>query len=126
MEEFDKPKLVYKEISKEISFALSLSQEFLSNSAYSISGPSIDTLKYLLDVLNSKLTNWICRTFFTSLENNAVRMLAVSVNTIPIIRPKQRITIERILNLERSKIDVAIYNMYGLSKIEQEYIDGFS
>ena len=58
LEDFQKPKLVYNDIAQHLSFALSINGEFLNNTAYFISAEDIELLKYLQQILNSKLMDW--------------------------------------------------------------------
>jgi len=63
---------------------MSLKGEILNNTAYFMTINDIDTLEYLIKVLNSSLIDWYYRTLSVQLGEKAVRMFSLYVLKLPI------------------------------------------
>ena len=72
---------------------------------------------FLLKNLNSKLIDWYSRTLSVQLGEKAVRMFSIYVLNIPI--SKNII----VLSNDESEINRKIYELYGLSDKEINYIE---
>lgn len=112
-----KPKIIYNDIAQRLSFALSLNGEFVNNTVYFFSSSNIETLKYLLLVLNSKLIDWYYRTLSVQLGMNAVRMFSIYVLQLPIPLPDNDT-----LSFEEDS-DESIFNLYHLTEDEKNFFD---
>ena len=125
-EDFNKQKIVYKEITQELSFCMADKETMISNTAYMMTSNNIKELKWLLANLNSKLFNWYYRTISIQL-GTAIRMLYMYVTQISIIpfdNYDNHFWLNSLLeNKEYKKIDNEIYRLYGLSTEEIEYIE---
>ncbi|MCC7301113.1 MAG: Eco57I restriction-modification methylase domain-containing protein [Bacteroidia bacterium] len=79
--EFDKPKIVWIEISDRANYAYDEEGMFLTNSAYFISGKS---LKYILGVLNSKVADYYFFQITATIAGGRKRYTKQYVEQIPI------------------------------------------
>lgn len=126
LDEFNKQKIVYKEISQELSFSLASEDMIILNTAYMITSKKRDELKWLLMFLNSKIINWYYHKVSTQL-GSATRMLYMNVVRIPIIRFEDNIALFDEMNgyindKNSDAIDDMIFELYGLSKGEIKYV----
>ena len=83
IEDFEKPKIVYQEICLNASYSFDDKNSFLTNNAYMMISPNYN-LKLLLGLLNSKLYWWFFTKNNVSLGDSGVRMLAMSIEVLPI------------------------------------------
>ncbi|MDD3200547.1 MAG: TaqI-like C-terminal specificity domain-containing protein [Bacteroidales bacterium] len=83
MEEFDKPKIVYQELSQGSSFALDEEGEyFVSNTGYLITGNDIE---YIIHMLNSRVIEYCFRLFYSiSLGDSGLRWLSQYIMNLPL------------------------------------------
>jgi len=106
-EEFEKPKLFYADICRQLNFCYSEEYVICSNSAYFISSNQRDTILYLEKYLNHRLINWYYRTISVQLGNEAMRMFSIYVLNIPI----------------PVELYMDVYMSYQLSEEEVQYIE---
>lgn len=143
--EFEREKIVYKDISQELSFALSTPGEFCNNTVYFIeSNPDI---KYLLTILNSKVINWYFGTISAQLGGQTMRMFSIYMNQLPIPKiteidktplincankilslteEKCNLNGKQKLNLQQdyeAEVNRLVYQLYGLSQEEVAFIE---
>ncbi|MCK5719196.1 MAG: Eco57I restriction-modification methylase domain-containing protein, partial [Thiomargarita sp.] len=79
---FEKPKIIYRDIAQILTFTLDHDCFYTNNTNYFIIGDF--DLKYLLASLNSKLFDFYYRLISTQLGNNAVRLFSQFVEQIPV------------------------------------------
>ena len=110
IEDFEKPKIVYQEICLNASYSFDDKNSFLTNNAYMMISPNYN-LKLLLGLLNSKLYWWFFTKNNVSLGDSGVRMLAMSIEVLPIPEVDKKTEdkvvslVERIIEKKRSKVD---------------------
>ncbi|WP_428655995.1 Eco57I restriction-modification methylase domain-containing protein [Runella sp.] len=85
--EFEKPKIIYPNIVKDISFSYDDKGFYLNDKCFIMTG---EKLKYLLGVLNSKLFRFAFEENFPELQGNAREVKSFVMNEIPIKFPSQR------------------------------------
>jgi hypothetical protein len=108
-EDFSKQKIVYPDITENLSFCLINEDIYCSNTAYFISSDT-ENLEYLLKYLNSDLINWYYKTLSVQLGEAAVRMFTIYVLNIPIPRNGVK----------------DIYKSYNLTEEEVEFIISYN
>jgi len=142
---FEKPKIIYPDISDENSFYWDDQGYFLNNTAYMISG---NIKKSWIGLLNSKLMNWYYRKIASGLGKEGIRYFRQFIKELPIIDNTDVLLpdVERLLNLNKDlqrftknsekwnsikfeieqmekKIDEKIYKIYDLTKEEIDIIN---
>jgi hypothetical protein len=135
---FEKPKLIYKDIAQELSFTFDDTGYYLLNTAYFL---NVDNYNYyLLGVLNSKLIDWYYRNISVQLGQKGIRHFNIYIEQIPIKEPtsKEKTAIENLvkqiltqkktdnnidtLDLE-TKINKIVYEMYEISNDDIKLIN---
>lgn len=81
IEEFEKPKIIWIEISDQANFAYDTKGNFLTNSAYFISG---ENLKYLIAVLNSSVFDYYFFQITAKIAGGRKRYTKQYVEQVPI------------------------------------------
>ena len=143
LDEFEKEKILYQEMSYESSFSWDNNKMFVNQSCYIISNAN----KYILSLLNSKLINDYFRLISQTLGTGAFRWIKQYVEQIPI--PKISSTeqkpfielVDRILAITKDKdylenpkmqakvkeyeyqIDQMVYKLYGLTQEEIKIVE---
>ena len=112
MDDFNRQYLAWSDISTEPQFALVNEGSFINNTAYMISGDSLD---YLLHILNSKLIAWYFPKIASDLGSEGVRYFKQFVEILPV--PKYTG-----VNLEQGN-DLLIYERYGLREEEIKFVE---
>lgn len=146
LDEFEKEKILYQEMSYESSFSWDNNKMFVNQSCYIISNAN----KYILSLLNSKLINDYFRLISQTLGTGAFRWIKQYVEQIPI--PKISSTeqkpfielVDRILTITKDKgylentkmqakakeyeyqIDQMVYKLYNLTPEEIEIAESFN
>ncbi len=136
--EFEKPKIIYKDIAQKLTFTLDKSNYYINNSNYMMVG-NFD-LSYLTATLNSSLFNFYYQLISTILGQSAVRLFTQFVEQIPvkkignleekefknlvtkIMKIKAENSSANISDIER-KIDQLIYQLYDLTEEEINIIE---
>lgn len=127
LEEFDKPKVIYPNMTKYLPFTFDESDGFLCNDkAFILTGEHI---KYLCGILNSSLFKFAFKERFPELLGDTREVRKVFFEKIPIKRPaspwKEKIEglVEKILVAKRSgiataelekELDEVVWGMYGV------------
>ena len=101
-----------------MSFAMSESDIFLTNTGYFLLGAK-DELNYIIKILNSKLIEWYYRTISVQLGTKAVRMFSQYVENIPIPQVHDS-ELKKITAAD--KINNIVASLYDLTKEEREFI----
>jgi len=139
LEEFNKQKIVYQELTQGSQFAYDANGEYyINNTAYLITGKE---LKYLLAFLNSTLINFVYSRFYsTRIGGKGVRWLYQNMIMLPIIKREklQKRTVKQINSLidrvltnenrtkkqmlDTEKLDILIYKIYKLTDEEMKFV----
>ena len=137
LEEFEKEKIVYQELTQGSSFAFDKKgNTYISNTAYLITGKS---LKYLLALLNSRAIEYYFGNFISiSLGEKGIRWLNQYMQNLfipQILELKQKPFIKLVDKIikkkekgedttaEENQIDIMVYKLYNLSYDEVKIID---
>ena len=83
--EFEKPKIMYAEISTRGQFILESKSSYSGNTTYILGTDSL----YLLGILNSKLTTYILSNISSEIRGGFYRWIRQYVQQLPIIQPNQ-------------------------------------
>ncbi|MDR1022736.1 MAG: class I SAM-dependent DNA methyltransferase [Prevotellaceae bacterium] len=124
IEDFSKQKIVWLTITDSPKFAMDSSKSICLNSVFFMTGS--DYLYIILASLNSKLIEWYFDGICVSTGEGTNKWEKFVVERIPIPKPDKQIEqqIEKLLLLKKHKeIDKLIYNMYGLSEKEINFIE---
>ena len=113
-----KQKIIYPDIAQSMSFAMSESDMYLTNTGYFLLGAK-DNLNFVLKVLNSKLIEWYYRTISVQLGTKAVRMFSQYVEKIPI--PQVQNSELKTITTD-DKINNIVFSLYGLTIEQKEFI----
>ena len=146
--EFEKEKIVWQEMSHKPSFAYDDKKFYTNQTAYIMTGKN---LKFILGLLNSKISKWYMQSLAYSLSEGAQRWIKQYVEQIPIppiTKENQPIAdqiiqkVDQILTLTQSQdyntnqekqkyvkrleheIDQLVYKLYGLTEEEIKIIEG--
>jgi hypothetical protein len=136
--EFESEKIIWIEISDRANFSYDDRGFYLTNSAYFISGKN---LKYLLAILNSKLSDFYFFQISSHIAGNRKRYTKQYVEQIPVPKieeDKQVAFIQLVNKILASKksdpsadtsaleaeIDRLVYELYGLTEEEIRIVEG--
>lgn len=139
MEDFFRPKIVWTAVNGIYSFTYLNNNEFFNNSIFMITTERHD-LKYLLALMNSTLVQKKAMEFFTGLSAYGKYTYGSKDNMgnipIPIISEEESAPFVDLVNaslekkresidssVEENGIDQLVYNLYGLTQEEIEYIE---
>ena len=103
LEDFNKPKLFYADISRHLNFCFCRDVMFCNNTTYFIVAENNLILEHLYRYLNHHLIDWYYKTLSVQLGTNAVRMFSIYVLEIP-IPPIGENDIYKVYNLNNSEI----------------------
>jgi Eco57I restriction endonuclease. len=145
--EFEKEKIVWQEMSLEPSFAYDDKKLYTNQTAYIMTGKN---LKFILGLLNSKISKWYMQNLAYSLSEGAQRWIKQYVEQIPlppITKETQPLAdqivqkVQEILTLTQSpdfetsqekqekakelerEIDQLVYKLYGLTEEEIRVVE---
>jgi hypothetical protein len=135
--EFENEKIVWIEISDKANFSYDNKGYYLTNSAYFISGKN---LKYLLAVLNSKVSDFYFFQISSHIAGNRKRYTKQYVEQIPVpiikedmqepfIKLVNKILDEKNINptadisIIENEIDMLVYKLYGLTDTEIRIVE---
>ena len=138
-----KPKIVYMEIQTDNPkegypfpcYSFDSNKSVVMNTGYIMTSESFD-VRYILGVLNSKLGKFITKMYVSQLQQRQYRMLAQFVIKFPIVKScdddveliskmvQNRLNTND-LSIE-SEINHKVYELYGLSDSEIDFIENFS
>lgn len=135
LEEFEKPKIVWLEISDKANYSYDDKGMYLTNSAYFLTGKNI---KYILAILNSKLTDYYFFQITAKIAGGRKRYTKqyveqVRIPEIPVEQQKPFVKlVDKILESKQkgldtaaleNEIDIMVYKLYNLTYEEVEIID---
>ncbi|MEI7891364.1 MAG: TaqI-like C-terminal specificity domain-containing protein, partial [bacterium] len=138
-EEFDKPKIIWGELSDSPKFAFDENGFIAEATLFAMIG---DNLKFLLGILNSRLALWYFEQITTSSGMGTNRWKKYKIEQFPIrkiddsnkhIMKEIEIVVERILTENKSDInkqllndvDQLIYKLYELTSEEIEIVENY-
>ena len=130
-EEFNRPKILWPDVSREVRFALDTSKHYPSISCLTMPrGP-----RWLLPVLNSRLAEFLICQIANTVPGTLLRANVNCVARLPIVVPEAALaerlgdladqvmagemSQEQIGNVER-EIDAIVFHVYGLSTAERK------
>jgi type II restriction/modification system DNA methylase subunit YeeA len=137
LDDFEKPKIVWGEISDQPKFAFDDSNYYVEATAFLMTG---EKLKYLLAILNSKLSEWYFNQISTTTGMGTNRWKKYKIEMLPIKEPTEteELLLEKIVNqiltakksdpkadttaLE-TEIDQLVYQLYELTAEEVKIIE---
>ena len=130
LDDFEKPKIIYPNITKYLPFTLDLNENFVNDKCFILTG---EKLYYLVAFLNSRLFRFCFMEAFPELQGNSKEVKKFVLETIPVKRIEDesefKTIVSKILaiknedsnadtsNLE-SQIDQIVYQLYGLTEEE--------
>jgi type II restriction/modification system DNA methylase subunit YeeA len=137
LDDFEKPKIVWGEISDQPKFAFDDSNYYVEATAFLMTG---EKLKYLLAILNSKLSEWYFNQISTTTGMGTNRWKKYKIEMLPIKEPTEteELLLEKIVNqiltAKRSdpkadttaletEIDQLVYQLYELTAEEIKIIE---
>ena len=136
-QDFHKPKIVWGEISDQPKFAFDDSKYYAEATTFLMTG---EKLKYLLAILNSKLSEWYFNQISTTTGMGTNRWKKYKIEMLPIKEPTEteELLLEKIVNqiltakksdpkadttaLEQ-EIDQLVYQLYGLTEEEIQIVE---
>ncbi len=137
IEDFNKPKIVYVELSKNLQFLYDEEKYVTDKTCFIITGK--EDLRYLSAFLNSKLFRFCFKDNFSEIMGETRVLSKVFFEQIPIKQLEETAQapfielVEQILHLKSTggdtvaleeKIDVLVYDLYDLSREEREIVKG--
>jgi len=138
-EDFDKPKVIYPNMTKFLPFAYDESDGYMCNDkAFILTGKHV---KYLVGVLNSKLWKFAFKDRFPELLGDAKEVRKVFFEKVPVMLPKGdyeksvSALVDDIIALKKTnsstdaaiaELNAVVYRMYGLNEEEVRMVEGSS
>ena len=138
LEDFEKPKIIWGEISDKPKFAYDDSNFYAEATTFLMTG---EKLKYLLAILNSKVSEWYFNQISTTTGMGTNRWKKYKIELLPIKVPLVDIEttiinlVDQIIELKKqsvntdtsnleSQIDQLVYQLYGLTDEEIKIVTG--
>jgi len=138
LEDFEKPKIIWGEISDKPKFAYEEGNYYAEATTFLMTG---ENLKYLLAILNSKVSEWYFNKIGTTTGMGTNRWKKYKIELLPIKVPSDEIQIQieslvdQILVLKKSdtgndisgiekEVDQLVYALYGITEEERKIIEG--
>ena len=137
-QDFEKPKIVWGEISDKPKFAFDDSNYYAEATTFLMTG---EKLKYLLGILNSKLSEWYFNQISTTTGMGTNRWKKYKIEIFPIKEPTEieesslENLVDEILTAKKGDrhadtselekaIDDLVYQLYGLTEEEIKIVEG--
>lgn len=137
LEDFEKPKIIWGEISDKPKFTYEDEGFYEEATTFLMTG---EKLKFLLAILNSKVSEWYFHQIGTTTGMGTNRWKKYKIEQLPIKEPsteqQQQIEskVDQILSLKKAnpqadtsalerEIDLMVYELYGLSEEEIEIVE---
>ncbi|MCF3604281.1 Eco57I restriction-modification methylase domain-containing protein [Planktothrix agardhii 1806] len=138
LEDFKKPKIVWGEISDKPKFAFDDSNYYAEVTTFLMTG---EKLKYLLAILNSRLSEWYFNQISTTTGMGTNRWKKYKIEMLPIKEPTEteELLLEKLVNqiltakqsnpnadttILEQQIDQLVYELYGLTEEEIKIVEG--
>ncbi len=121
LEDFSRPKIVWGNLNLKASYALIEDDSFINAPSPMI----VPASNYLLGVLNSKLADYYIRKLGVTRNGGYFEYKPMFVEQLPVpIESELILPIEKnVILRNEEQIDYLIYNLYGLSEEEIQYIN---
>lgn len=136
--DFEKPKIIWGEISDKPKFAYDDNNYYAEATTFLMTG---EKLKYLLGILNSKVSKWYFNQISTTTGMGTNRWKKYKIELLPIKIPTEQeqtkieTQVEKIIILKKSnptsdtsaieaEIDRLVYKLYGLTEEEIRIVEG--
>lgn len=117
--EFEKPKIIWPDISRTIRFAWDEKQYYLGNTGYILPEPPL----WLLGILQTQLVEFIIYSITSTIRGGFVRMIDQYMAQIPIVVPQEAIA-KKLSELTQKLIKTAhVPNAGASSALENELIE---
>ena len=134
MEDFSKPKIVWAELARTgNAFTIDVNHLMVGNTGYilTVENNELDTLFYLLAFLNSKYMLYSLNQISTRLDETGWRWLRQFVEILRVPKTTRECELIRLtksmlkqrVEKTQEQINVIIYDIFGFSEREREYID---
>ncbi|MCF8356895.1 MAG: Eco57I restriction-modification methylase domain-containing protein [Melioribacteraceae bacterium] len=137
LEDFEKPKIIWGEISDDPKFAYDDQKYFAEATTFLMTG---ENLKYLLAILNSKVSEWYFKQIGTTTGMGTNRWKKYKIELLPIKKAskteekKIEKLVDKIITQKKkgakadtteleSDIDQMVYKLYGLTEEEVKVVD---
>ena len=137
LEDFEKPKIIYSELTKFLYFSYDCEQKYIDKTAFILTG---DGLEYLVSFLNSKLFKYCFANNFSEIQGNTRVLSKVIFEQLPIkkiSKAEQQPFIDRVnaiidtkkqnansdTSIIEDEIDQLIYKLYDLSEEDILIVD---
>jgi hypothetical protein len=137
LEDFEKPKIVWGEISDKPKFAYDDSNYYAEATTFIMTGGN---LKYLLAILNSKVSEWYFNQIGTTTGMGTNRWKKYKIELLPIKVPTsdEQAEVETLVNqiveakknnpsadtnLLEQQVDELVYGLYGITEEETRLIE---
>ena len=135
LEDFEKPKIIWGEISDKPKFAYDDDNYYAEATAFLMTG---EKLKFLLGILNSKLSEWYFNLIGTTTGMGTNRWKKYKIEMLPIMEPSEQQEkiieglVDEIIAAKKAnadsiyiekKLDQLIYDLYSLSADEIKIIE---
>lgn len=129
-DDFQKPKIIWIELTDKNKFAICYEEMYLLNSAYFLLPPANVNMNYLLGILNSKLINFYLKLLANTSGTGTTRWIKAYVKDLPIIIKQNNELIQLVEQVIQDKkynvdttaletqIDQIIYALYELTDKE--------
>ncbi len=138
LDDFEKPKIVWGEISDKPKFAFDDSNYYAEATTFLMTG---EKLKYLLGILNSRLSEWYFNQISTTTGMGTNRWKKYKIEILPIKEPTEteelvlEKLVDQIITAKKSdpntdttaletEIDQLVYQLYELTPEEIKIIEG--
>ena len=139
--EFDKPKIVWKQTSKNQTFMIDTEGYYLTITGQMIviKNNDLDKLKYILSILNSKLFKYYMLSVASNLSGVGIRWIPAFIEKVPIPKVDKKTEkeivklVDKVIDKKRNKVDSLeeereidrlVYGLYDLTKNEIDIIEG--
>ncbi|NOQ32479.1 MAG: hypothetical protein GQ570_15335 [Helicobacteraceae bacterium] len=131
-DKFKKPKIIWGEISDEPKFAYDESRMYIEATAFCMTGKN---LKYILAILNSKLSKWYFSKIATTTGMGTNRWKKYKLLQLPIAQASdthvKTLTslVDKLLNEKKKNIEIEneidhiVYDLYNLTQEEENIIE---
>ncbi len=137
-EDFEKPKIIWGEISDEPKFAFDNDHFYAEATTFIMTG---EKLKYLLAILNSKVAEWYFKQIGTTTGMGTNRWKKYKIELLPIKIPSEEMEnkiedlVNKIIDTKKltpnadttkleTEIDQIVYKLYGLTEDEIKIVEG--
>ena len=136
--EFEKPKIIWGEISDDPKFAFDDDRFYAEATTFIMTG---EKLKYLLAILNSKVSEWYFKQIGTTTGMGTNRWKKYKIELLPIKLPSKEVDskieklVDKILSAKKQnphsdttaiekEIDQMVYKLYELTEEEIRIVEG--